>query len=65
VKPFVCEQKKDGNDEQAIAVVLMQPTMQIVPPKAKNSRILRLYTGQSSVLLITDCESLSNKRAVT
>lgn len=33
VKPFVRGQKNDGNDAQAIAVALMQPTMQFVPPK--------------------------------
>lgn len=33
VKPFVHGQKNDGNDAQAIAVALMQPTMQFVPPK--------------------------------
>lgn len=34
VKPFVCGQKNDGNDALAIAVALMQPTMQFVPPKS-------------------------------
>ncbi|EAM3159789.1 IS110 family transposase, partial [Salmonella enterica] len=34
VKPFVRGQKNDGNDAQAIAVALMQPTMQFVPPKS-------------------------------
>ncbi|HHX9835650.1 TPA: IS110 family transposase, partial [Salmonella enterica subsp. enterica] len=34
VKPFVRGQKNDGNDAQAIAVTLMQPTMQFVPPKS-------------------------------
>lgn len=34
VKPFVHGQKNDGNDAQAIAVALMQPTMQFVPPKS-------------------------------
>ncbi len=34
VKPFVRGQKKDDNDAQAIAVALMQPTMQFVPPKS-------------------------------
>ncbi|EAA7604755.1 IS110 family transposase [Salmonella enterica subsp. enterica] len=34
VKPFVRGQKNDGNDARAIAVALMQPTMQFVPPKS-------------------------------
>ncbi|HHW8755489.1 TPA: IS110 family transposase [Salmonella enterica] len=34
VRPFVRGQKNDGNDAQAIAVALMQPTMQFVPPKS-------------------------------
>ncbi len=34
VKPFVRGQKNDGNGAQAIAVDLMQPTMQFVPPKS-------------------------------
>lgn len=34
LKPFVRGQKNDGNDAQAIAVALMQPTMQFVPPKS-------------------------------
>ncbi len=34
VKPFVRGQKNDGNDTQAIAIALMQPTMQFVPPKS-------------------------------
>lgn len=34
VKPFVRGQKNDGNDAQAVAVALMQPTMQFVPPKS-------------------------------
>ncbi|EAC0475104.1 IS110 family transposase, partial [Salmonella enterica subsp. enterica] len=34
VKPFVRGQKNDGNYAQAIAVALMQPTMQFVPPKS-------------------------------
>ncbi len=33
VKPFVRGQKNGCNDAQAIAVALMQPTMQFVPPK--------------------------------
>lgn len=33
VKPFVKGQKNDSNDAQAIAVALMQPTMQFVPTK--------------------------------
>lgn len=53
VKPFVRGQKNDGNDAQAIAVALMQPTMQFVPPKkALNSRIFRLCILQDSVLSI-------------
>ncbi|BBE80108.1 MULTISPECIES: IS110 family transposase [Phytobacter] len=34
VKPFVRGQKNDGNDAQVIAMALMQPTMQFVPPKS-------------------------------
>ncbi|BBV07407.1 hypothetical protein BML2537_09010 [Providencia stuartii] len=34
VKPFVRGHKNDGNDAQAIAIALMQPTMQFVPPKS-------------------------------
>ncbi|AND11868.1 MULTISPECIES: IS110 family transposase [Enterobacterales] len=53
VKPFVRGQKNDSNDAQAIAIALMQPTMQFIPQKALNSRIFRLCTVQDSVLLIT------------
>jgi len=38
VKPFVCGQKNDGNDAQAIAVALMQMTMQFVPPKSSKQQ---------------------------
>lgn len=34
VTPFVRGHKNNGNDAQAIAVALMQPTMQFVPPKS-------------------------------
>jgi len=34
VKPFIRGQKNDSNDAQAIAVALMQPTMQFVLPKS-------------------------------
>lgn len=34
VKPFVRGPKNHGNDGQAIAVALMQPIMQFVPPKS-------------------------------
>lgn len=34
VKPFVKGQKNDSNDAQAIAIALMQPTMQFVPSKS-------------------------------
>ncbi len=34
VKPFVRGQKNDSNDAQAIAIDLMQPTMQFVPQKS-------------------------------
>lgn len=34
VKPFIRGQKNDGNDAQAIAIALMQPTMQFVPSKS-------------------------------
>lgn len=34
VKPFIRGQKNDSNDAQAIAVALMQPTMQFVPSKS-------------------------------
>lgn len=34
VKPFVRWQKNDGNDAQVIAVAMMQPTVQFVPPKS-------------------------------
>lgn len=53
VKPFARGQKNDGNDAQAIAIALMQPTMQFVPQKVRNSRIFKPCTGQDSVLLIT------------
>ena len=44
VKPFVRGQKNDGNDAQTIAVALMQPTMQFVPPKSPEQQdILALY----------------------
>lgn len=34
VKPFVRWQKNDDNDAQVIAVAMMQPTVQFVPPKS-------------------------------
>ena len=34
VKPFVKGQKNDGNDAEAIAVALQQPTMRFVPPRS-------------------------------
>lgn len=44
VKPFVRGQKNDGNDAQTIAVALMQPTMQFMPPKSPEQQdILALY----------------------
>ncbi len=39
VKPFIRGQKNDCNDAQAMAITLMQPTMQFVPRKSRNSRI--------------------------
>lgn len=33
VKPFVKGQKNDGNDAEAIAIALQQPTMRFVPPR--------------------------------
>jgi len=41
VKPFVRGQKNDGNDAQAIAVALMQPTMQFVPPKSPEQQYIQ------------------------
>lgn len=42
VKPFVRGQKNDGNDAQAIAVALMQPTMQFVPPKSPEQQDIQV-----------------------
>ena len=41
VKPFVCGQKNDSNDAQAIAIALMQLTMQFVVP-SKSLKILKM-----------------------
>lgn len=51
VKPFVRGQKNDGNDVQAIAVALMQPTMQFVPPKSPEHQDIQALhrTGQRIV----------------
>lgn len=42
VKPFVRGQRNDGNDTQAIAVALMQPTMQFVPPKSPEQQDIQV-----------------------
>jgi transposase len=34
VKPFVKGQKNDGNDAEAIAIAVQQPTMRFVPPRS-------------------------------
>ena len=38
VKPFVKGQKNDGNDAEAIAIALSQPTMNFVPPKSNEQQ---------------------------
>lgn len=51
VKPFVRGQKNDGNDAQTIAVALMQPTMQFVPPKSPEQQdILALYLAGQRII---------------
>lgn len=51
VKPFVRVLKNDGNnDAQAIAVALMQPTMQFVPPKSPEQQAIQALHRASSVL---------------
>lgn len=47
-KPIVRGQKNYGNDAQAIAVALMQATMQFVQPKVRSNWISRLYTVPDS-----------------
>lgn len=44
VKPFICWQKNDVNDAQAIAVALRQLTLQFVPQKPRTAG----YTGVTS-----------------
>lgn len=51
VKPFVKGQKNDGNDAQAIAIALMQPTMQFVPPKnTEQQDIQALHRGRQRIV---------------
>ncbi len=51
VKPFVKGQKNDGNDAQAIAIALMQPTMQFVPPKScEQQDIQALHRGRQRIV---------------
>lgn len=38
VKPFVKGQKNDGNDAEAIAIALSQPTMRFVPPRSEEQQ---------------------------
>ena len=38
VKPFVKGQKNDGNDAEAIAIALRQPTMRFVPPRSEEQQ---------------------------
>nr|WDS96492.1 hypothetical protein VW1_00064 [Enterobacter sp.] len=49
VKPFIRGQKNDGNDAQAFAVALMQPTMQFVPPeKSRTAGYTGVTSGQAT-----------------
>jgi transposase len=51
VKPFVKGQKNDFNDAQAIAIALMQPTMQFVPPKNHEQQdILALHRARQRIV---------------
>lgn len=51
VKPFVKGQKNDSNDAQAIAIALMQPTMQFVPPKScEQQDIQALHRGRQRLI---------------
>ncbi|MER5082699.1 IS110 family transposase [Providencia stuartii] len=51
VKPFARGQKNDGNDAQAIAIALMQPTMQFVPPKSPEQQdIQALYRARQRIV---------------
>ncbi|WP_456405772.1 IS110 family RNA-guided transposase [Thiolapillus sp.] len=51
VKPFVKGQKNDSNDAQAIAIALMQPTMQFVPPKScEQQDIQALHRGRQRII---------------
>lgn len=53
VKPFVRGQKNDGNDTQAIAVALMPPIMQFVPPKSQEQQdIQALHRANSGLSII-------------
>jgi len=38
VKPFVKGQKNDGNDAEAIAIAMQQPTMRFVPPRSEEQQ---------------------------
>ncbi len=51
VKPFVRGQKNDSNDAQAIAIALMQPTMQFVPPKSPEQQDIQvLHRARQSIV---------------
>lgn len=51
VKPFIRGQKNDGNDAQAIAITLMQPTIQFVPPKSPEQQdIQALYRARQCII---------------
>lgn len=41
VKPFVKGQKNDGNDAEAIAIALQQPTMRFVPPRSIEQHVIQ------------------------
>ena len=43
VNPLSTGKINDGNDAQAIAVALMQPTMQFVTPKSPEQQDIQLY----------------------
>ena len=66
VKPFVRGQKNDGNDVQAIAVALMQPTNAVRAAKKPRTAGYPGFTpGKAAYCQSPHCYSLSNKRAVT
>ena len=65
VKPFVRGQKNDGNDALVIAMALMHPTMQFVPPKSPEQQdIQALHRARQRIVKSSYCNRLSNQRTI-